>query len=309
MNYMKSMKSVNQIIQTNSMKETLARCVFVVHRFDESFCGYSAAHGRSACAAGGADEWPYPLFPYSPSFGGKRWGQCSCRGAASESAALCGALLFSFRCRRQYRILIGEKNDKSVKKYRRQIPLHAEGYYLLVGEKEIVVAGYDERGTYYGCKPSASCFLQPCLNQCLGLHLRLNLRLHLLFRLHLRLHLWALGITVSWLLLPFPKSPSGLSPQCAIAAYSGRLRRHSLESWSPPASAPLLWRKQDEYLYLTAEERPLPQLSGLAQALSRKESAQIRELVKVATENEVNFVWAIHPGRTSNGTMKTAGCS
>lgn len=35
----------------------------------------------------------------------------------------------------------------------------------------------------------------------------------------------------------------------------------------------------------------------LAFALSGKEALQLQELVKVANENEVDFVWAIHPGQ------------
>ena len=50
---------------------------------------------------------------------------------------------------------IGEKCDKSVRKYSRQIPDHEEGYYLSVNEKEIVLAGNDERGTY--CLLYTSC--------------------------------------------------------------------------------------------------------------------------------------------------------
>ena len=44
-------------------------------------------------------------------------------------------------------ISIGEKGDKSVRKYSRRIPNREEGYYLSVNEKEIVLAGNDERGT------------------------------------------------------------------------------------------------------------------------------------------------------------------
>ncbi len=52
-------------------------------------------------------------------------------------------------------ISIGEKGDKSVRKYSRQIPDHKEGYYLSVNEKEIVLAGNDERGTYYALQTFA----------------------------------------------------------------------------------------------------------------------------------------------------------
>lgn len=54
-------------------------------------------------------------------------------------------------------ISIGEKGDKSVRKYSRRIPDHEEGYYLSVNEKEIVLAGNDERGTYYALQTLRNC--------------------------------------------------------------------------------------------------------------------------------------------------------
>lgn len=53
------------------------------------------------------------------------------------------------------RIYIGEKDDKSVRKYKHLIPKHDEGYYLAVNDKEIVLAGNDERGTYYALQTFA----------------------------------------------------------------------------------------------------------------------------------------------------------
>ena len=47
------------------------------------------------------------------------------------------------------RIYIGEKGDKAIRKFARQIPNQKEGYYLAVNDKEIVLAGQDERGTFY----------------------------------------------------------------------------------------------------------------------------------------------------------------
>ena len=45
-------------------------------------------------------------------------------------------------------LTIGEKGDKAVKKYAKQIPAHAEGYYLKVTPNEVIIAGNDESGTY-----------------------------------------------------------------------------------------------------------------------------------------------------------------
>lgn len=52
--------------------------------------------------------------------------------------------------RASFKITIGVRGDKAVKKYAKAIPAHAEGYYLRVGRDGAVVAGADERGLYYG---------------------------------------------------------------------------------------------------------------------------------------------------------------
>ena len=47
-------------------------------------------------------------------------------------------------------LIIGERGDKAVKKYSSLIPQQSEGYYISITPKEVVIAGNDERGTYYG---------------------------------------------------------------------------------------------------------------------------------------------------------------
>ena len=47
------------------------------------------------------------------------------------------------------RIVIGERGDKAVSKYKKFIPTQAERYFLRISPKEIVLAGNDERGTFY----------------------------------------------------------------------------------------------------------------------------------------------------------------
>ena len=47
-------------------------------------------------------------------------------------------------------LIIGERGDKAVKKYNSLIPQQSEGYYISITPKEVVIAGNDERGTYYG---------------------------------------------------------------------------------------------------------------------------------------------------------------
>ena len=54
--------------------------------------------------------------------------------------------------------------------------------------------------------------------------------------------------------------------------------------------------KMNTYIYGPKND-PYHSCPGWRKPYPEKESAQIRELVKVAAENEVNFVWAIHPGQ------------
>ena len=48
------------------------------------------------------------------------------------------------------KVVIGESGDKAVKKYESKIPAQAEGYYLSVTPGEVVIAGRDGAGTFYG---------------------------------------------------------------------------------------------------------------------------------------------------------------
>ena len=49
-----------------------------------------------------------------------------------------------------FKVTIGIRGDKQVSKYKKQIPTKAEGYYLKVTDKEVVIAGNDANGLFYG---------------------------------------------------------------------------------------------------------------------------------------------------------------
>ena len=49
-----------------------------------------------------------------------------------------------------WKLVVGEADDRSVRSVRKRIPQQSEGYYLRIRDHEIVVAGRDERGTFYG---------------------------------------------------------------------------------------------------------------------------------------------------------------
>lgn len=48
------------------------------------------------------------------------------------------------------KLIVGESGDKAVKAYEKLIPSNPQGYYLKVTPKEVVVAGRDGHGTFYG---------------------------------------------------------------------------------------------------------------------------------------------------------------
>ena len=49
-----------------------------------------------------------------------------------------------------FKVTIGIRGDKQVSKYKKLIPAKSEGYYLKVTDKEIVIAGNDKNGLFYG---------------------------------------------------------------------------------------------------------------------------------------------------------------
>ena len=63
-------------------------------------------------------------------------------------------------------IILGEEDDKAVKKFKKLIPAKAEGYYLQVTADQIVVAGKDNNGTYYGVQSLLQVMSKPEVMQC-----------------------------------------------------------------------------------------------------------------------------------------------
>ena len=59
------------------------------------------------------------------------------------------------------KVVIGERGDKTVKKFANLIPNKVEGYYIRVAKNQIVVAGNDEAGTYYGVQTLLQLLSQP----------------------------------------------------------------------------------------------------------------------------------------------------
>ena len=63
-------------------------------------------------------------------------------------------------------IIIGEANDKAVKKFKKLVPSQAEGYYLKVGADQVVVAGRDNSGTFYAVQSLLQIMSKPEVMAC-----------------------------------------------------------------------------------------------------------------------------------------------
>lgn len=50
----------------------------------------------------------------------------------------------------KFKVTFGVRGDSKVSKYKKLIPAKAEGYFLKVTDKEVVIAGNDEKGLFYG---------------------------------------------------------------------------------------------------------------------------------------------------------------
>lgn len=156
-----------------------------------------------------------------------------------------------------FTVVIGKRGDKALRKYERLIPKQAEGYYLNVSPKGIVVAGADNRGTYYALQTLAQLADGDSLTTA----------------------------TVT----DYPD-----------IAYRGVVEGFYGTPWSHAARLRQLEfygeNKLNTYIYGPKDD-PYHTSPHWRQPYPEAEARQIRELVEVSARNEVNFVWAIHPGR------------
>ena len=65
-----------------------------------------------------------------------------------------------------FKVTLGVRGESKVNKYKKNIPAKAEGYFMKVTEKEVVIAGNDEKGLYYGVQTLLGMMkegkLEPC---------------------------------------------------------------------------------------------------------------------------------------------------
>ena len=63
-------------------------------------------------------------------------------------------------------VIIGDVQDKAVAKYKKLVPEAAEGYYLNVSADQVVIAGRDNSGTFYGVQSFIQVMSAPKVMQC-----------------------------------------------------------------------------------------------------------------------------------------------
>lgn len=163
-----------------------------------------------------------------------------------------------------YRIYIGEKNDKAVKKYMQELKKSASelpdisgAYYLSIDRERMVIAGYDERGTFYALQTLAQLKKGDTLPEVEILDYP--------------------GVNYRGVVEGFYGQPWSYEDRINQLMFYGQ---HKLNVY-------IYGPKDDPYHSSPDWRKPYP----------GKEAAQISRLVETSKANKVDFVWAIHPGQ------------
>lgn len=175
-----------------------------------------------------------------------------------ETAILCLSTQFpSENMNSDFTIRIGVKGDKAIKKYSRRIPRHPESYFLKITPSEIVIAASDRRGAFYGVQTLLQLIDNGSLHE-----MEISDYSDVRYR----------GVVEGFYGTPW--------------SHSARLRQ--LDFYGAC--------KMNTYIYGPKDD-PYHSSPNWREAYPANEAEQIKELVRVAQTNEVNFVWAIHPGK------------
>ena len=157
---------------------------------------------------------------------------------------------------KEYTIYIGEKSDRAVRKFRKHIPNKAEGYYLSIEKDKIVVAGHDERGTYYGVQTLKQIMEGETLP---------------IITIKDYPDIVARGVVEGFYGTPW--------------TFDDRVRQ--LKFYGD--------NKLNTYIYGPKDD-PYHRSPNWREPYPADEAKAIEELVDIANQNHVDFVWAIHPG-------------
>ena len=166
------------------------------------------------------------------------------------------------------RRIVGTAGDKAVKAYLKKIPQQAEGFYLKVTPKEIVVAGRDESGTFYGEQA-----LDKIINEKLEVKNEDFKEVSLLDE-GFEIRDWP-SVSCRGVIEGFYGNPWSHQDRLRQFEFYGK-HRLNIYVYGP---------KDDPY-HRAHWRDPYPEA----------EAAKLKELVEAAHKNRVQFIWAIHPG-------------
>lgn len=159
------------------------------------------------------------------------------------------------------RVLIGERGDSAVAAYFEGVPERSGAYRLRVTGDQLVIAGHDGRGTYYGVRS---------LEQLIDADGKLAT-------------LPEIDVT-DWPDVPF---------RGAVEGFYGT-------PWSHENRLSLIRffgkHKLDTYIYGPKDD-PFHSSPNWRKPYPPAEAAKIRELASISRAHKVDFVWAIHPGK------------
>lgn len=174
-----------------------------------------------------------------------------------DAAGLLKGMLEGRVSQKGFKVFIGEKGDKAVKKYARFVPKKAESYYLSIEKDKLVLVGSDESGTFYGMQTLSQLLKDGTLPQ-----VTITDFPDIRFR----------GVVEG-----FYGKPWSFEDRVSQLKFYG-LNKLNTYIYGP---------KDDPYHSSPNWRKPYPQ----------NEADRMAELVKLAKSNKVNFVWAIHPGQ------------
>lgn len=176
--------------------------------------------------------------------------------AGIEAVSLLKTSLLTDSQKKGIRIYIGEKGDKAVAKYARLIPDKPEAYYLLAGKDKLVIAGNDERGTFYGVQTLLQLIKDNQLPE-----IEIKDFPDIKYR----------GVVEGFYGTPW--------------SYDDRISQ--LRFYGANKLNTYMYGPKDDPYHSSPNWRvPYPE----------KEATQLNQLIKEAKANKVDFVWAIHPG-------------
>lgn len=177
--------------------------------------------------------------------------------ADAEAIKKLKALFKTTEDKKAYPVYIGEKGDKAVKKYAALIPAIDGAYYLKVSNDEMIIAGRDERGTFYA--------------------------------LQTLVQLLQNGTIPEVEITDYPDvAHRGTVEGFYGQPWSHRDRISQLNFYGA--------NKLNTYIYGPKDD-PYHSCPNWRKAYPTEEATQISELVETAKANKVDFVWAIHPGQ------------